>query len=495
MVEALKHTIGRLAALTLVGVSLFSHIAFADVKEVRFSSTDARDRIVFDLDKSDAYQAELAKDDTTLLLTLPKAKKGFRRLPIKGARISSATYQVKKDKLLVSLTLRPGMVYEAHTLENPARIFVDVRDRSEEKKKQKTIAKQPAPSAAQEVLPAGHAGTEDGAYIETPAAGLTKTSLAYWDDRGQISAWILRADKSKYRLELALAKGVVPGVEPVSQTAARTGATAAINASYFAGNGDLIGTTRIGGKTAGTTYFTRSAMGIMPDGSTVFGPISYDGKVTMNGVTLDVSAVDAERGENGVVLYNSNYGKLTRTNEYGMEYTVQGGHVTHIQAGNSRIPEDGVVVSVHGTAMDAYAGADVRVGDPVDIREDLGAAWEKVPTVIGVGPRLVENGRVHVTASEEQFPSDIRVGRAPRSAVGVTKDGDYIIAVVDGRQSHSVGLTLTAWAELLLKYGAYNAINLDGGGSSELVINGEVQNSPSDGHERSVGASVVLLRR
>ena len=84
MVEALKHTIGRLAALTLVGVSLFSHIAFADVKEVRFSSTDARDRIVFDLDKSDAYQAELAKDDTTLLLTLPKAKKGFRVCPSRG---------------------------------------------------------------------------------------------------------------------------------------------------------------------------------------------------------------------------------------------------------------------------------------------------------------------------------------------------------------------------------------------------------------------------
>ena len=98
-----------------------------------------------------------------------------------------------------------------------------------------------------------------------------------------------------------------------------------------------------------------------------------------------------------------------------------------------------------------------------------------------------------MTASEEEFPSDIRVGRAPRTAVGVTKDGRYLLAVVDGRQSHSVGLTLTDWARLLVKFGAQDAINLDGGGSTDLVVNGEVQNSPSDGQERAVGDALVLV--
>ena len=69
------------------------------------------------------------------------------------------------------------------------------------------------------------------------------------------------------------------------------------------------------------------------------------------------------------------------------------------------------------------------------------------------------------------------------------------MAVVDGRQSHSVGLTLTDWARLLVKFGAQDALNLDGGGSSDLVVNGEVQNSPSDGQERLVGDALVLVAK
>jgi len=100
-----------------------------------------------------------------------------------------------------------------------------------------------------------------------------------------------------------------------------------------------------------------------------------------------------------------------------------------------------------------------------------------------------------VTAAEEQFPGDIRYGRAPRSAVGVLANGDYILGVVDGRQQSSHGLTLTEWAQLLQRFGAVDAINFDGGGSSELVAGGKILNSPSDGSERPVGAALLLLNK
>ena len=116
--------------------------------------------------------------------------------------------------------------------------------------------------------------------------------------------------------------------------------------------------------------------------------------------------------------------------------------------------------------------------------------------VIGAGPTLVKDGEIYVTADAEQFPPDIRVGRAPRSAVGVTQYGDYIFAVVDGRQAHSRGCTLTEWARILkYSFGAVEAINLDGGGSSELVFKGSVINSPSDGKERPVGDALTILRK
>lgn len=81
---------------------------------------------------------------------------------------------------------------------------------------------------------------------------------------------------------------------------------------------------------------------------------------------------------------------------------------------------------------------------------------------------------------------------APRTALGMDHGSKLILIVVDGRQPlYSEGATLYELAELLILYGAETAINLDGGGSSTLVINGNVINSPIDlnipGRERAVG--------
>ena len=77
----------------------------------------------------------------------------------------------------------------------------------------------------------------------------------------------------------------------------------------------------------------------------------------------------------------------------------------------------------------------------------------------------------------------------------MTRAGKIVFAVVDGRQEHSHGLTLTEFAELLVKFGVQNAINLDGGGSSALYVDGDVVNSPSDGTERAVGSALILQKR
>src|SRR5439155_14818521 len=69
-----------------------------------------------------------------------------------------------------------------------------------------------------------------------------------------------------------------------------------------------------------------------------------------------------------------------------------------------------------------------------------------------------------------------------------------LIAVVDGRQKHwSMGYTLASFAQFFIDRGAVWAMNMDGGGSSAMVVNGEVKNRPSDGHERAVGSSLLVL--
>lgn len=97
---------------------------------------------------------------------------------------------------------------------------------------------------------------------------------------------------------------------------------------------------------------------------------------------------------------------------------------------------------------------------------------------LSFGPALVENGKVSVDSDDE-------VGRAmasnPRTAIGIKADGTYIFVVSDGRTDESEGLSLLQLAEFMKNLGAETAYNLDGGGSSTMVFNGNVVNTPTGG--------------
>ena len=67
--------------------------------------------------------------------------------------------------------------------------------------------------------------------------------------------------------------------------------------------------------------------------------------------------------------------------------------------------------------------------------------------------------------------------------------------VADGRSSRSAGMTLPELARYLIQLGADRAMNFDGGGSSEMVVNGAVKNRPSDGAERPVRVALGLFPR
>ena len=78
----------------------------------------------------------------------------------------------------------------------------------------------------------------------------------------------------------------------------------------------------------------------------------------------------------------------------------------------------------------------------------------------------------------------------------MTAGRKLLLVAVDGRQpGYSVGMTLEELAHFFLKLGAVDAMNLDGGGSTTMVIGGEVVNSPSDGRERPVGSALLVCRR
>lgn len=109
-----------------------------------------------------------------------------------------------------------------------------------------------------------------------------------------------------------------------------------------------------------------------------------------------------------------------------------------------------------------------------------GKPW-KMQTAIGGGPVLVQNGQVRITNKEELMFVSGENDRHPRTAIGYTADGRLIILMTEGRNPGiAEGMTLKQQAQILISLGCVEALNLDGGGSSCLLINGKETIKPSD---------------
>jgi len=104
---------------------------------------------------------------------------------------------------------------------------------------------------------------------------------------------------------------------------------------------------------------------------------------------------------------------------------------------------------------------------------------------VSFGPALVINGRSLVASGGTSLQ--------PRTAIGQRRDGTVLLLVIDGRQSSSSGVTDATLANILLRNGAYNAANLDGGSSTTMFWDGKVINSPCDIlGERSIPTAFIV---
>ncbi len=137
-----------------------------------------------------------------------------------------------------------------------------------------------------------------------------------------------------------------------------------------------------------------------------------------------------------------------------------------------------------------------RPGFPADSLDYRSATEWTVNDALSAGPALLKGGSINVTSDEEVFFGSSIPDVHPRSAAGRTADGALILMVVDGRQDLSRGAYLVELAMLMRSAGAVEALNLDGGGSSALVVNGTLLNRPTGGTtEREVMSAIVTTCR
>ena len=121
----------------------------------------------------------------------------------------------------------------------------------------------------------------------------------------------------------------------------------------------------------------------------------------------------------------------------------------------------------------------------------------KMQTAVGGGPVLLQNGEITIANEEElKFTGKAINDKHPRTAMGYTKEGKLIILMIEGRNNAAHGATLRQEAEILKALGCVEALNLDGGGSSCMLVNGKETIKPSDKEgQRPVPAVFVIKQK
>jgi hypothetical protein len=318
------------------------------------------------------------------------------------------------------------------------------------------------------------------------------------DPPGPVSIHLLRLDPVHVRLQVSLGQDEVMGSETVAALARRNGALAAVNGGFFTQGGEPAGILKTGGDLVSDTTLPRGAVGIMPAASgrpqqLVFDRVSVSAALRIEGEQepIPISGIDTTRLRGRLMLFTPRYHANTDTAPGGTEWAVGGSPLTvrerRDNVGKTPIPPDGFVLSFGGRSpppsLDALApGQGVKI--PYSFNPTLGTAattWERAADIVGGAGLLIFQGRLLVDWESERLRPNFVDERHPRTMIGVDRRGNVWLVAVDGRQPQlSLGMTLPELQRLARKLRLSDALNLDGGGSTTMVVRGSVVNSPSD---------------
>ncbi len=175
--------------------------------------------------------------------------------------------------------------------------------------------------------------------------------------------------------------------------------------------------------------------------------------------------------------------------------------ITREEEGTFTVGPGEVLVVASGAWADALGA--VSVGDPVTLATRLEPIdgtgdWSGVTAGLTAGPHIVRDGAMTDPADweDEGFSqSEFSNVRAPRTAVGVTASGRLLLVMADGRRPGiTVGFTIAELARYLIALGAVDALALDGGGSSQFVVDGLLRNVPCcDANTRRVATTLYVF--
>lgn len=345
---------------------------------------------------------------------------------------------------------------------------------------------------------------------ETITRGVTYEKNSRMTTDGIQDIYVLTIDLTESTLELKEVESKTEyGLkETVQKMLTDNGAIAGVNSDFFgmagtysAGFGPVVrdgelvsaGTSINQDKNQYGTYVKDK------NGNSIFTYFKTTVKFSNSAKTIDLASINKVTSMVFPILFDrqaaTSTADLDKRFDNLVKFVVQNNTITYVsQKGETvEVPENGYLIVMSG---DYYTNAAsvFKVGDPVTLQVSSTIDFDQIDTAFGGGGLLLLDGQ------EAPATDIVAAGRQPRTAFGVSQDGTKaIMMVVDGR-GDSIGATHSEMAALMKEYGAYEALHLDGGGSSTMVVQTvddaapQLQNTPSDGAQRKVIASVGVFQ-
>lgn len=350
--------------------------------------------------------------------------------------------------------------------------------------------------------------------FKTVKDGIEYAEMTREIDNQSVKMNLLRLDLSKVRLDVVHALDEAIGLETVSSMATRHGAIAAINGGFFRLDksifaGGAAGVLMIDGKLISEPRGNRTAILIInnPKQTEIaFRQLNFSaGEIRIKKNVFVFTGINRERKKDDLILFDSDFHRTTLTDQNGVEIMIQAGKVVNIlnNRGNSQIPQNGFVLSASGDERERLlqtlkVGTKVKISTPIInlcSEKGNGAVCFTEDATNGA-VRLIKDGKIEITWEQENQSKSFVETKHPRTAVAKLKDGKFLMVTIDGRSETSGGIGLQNLAEILLEMGATDAMNLDGGGSTTMFLDGKVVNKPSDKEgERKIGDAILVFPR
>lgn len=438
------------------------------VQGVRYSVTPETVRVVVDLAAAPVYVDQSTPAAPTVALDVPLAS---ALTPVEVGDVIVQRVSIAPDaqgKACVTLALAKPRQVRIFTLSplagKPYRLVIDVAKRFT---REETRALSP---------------------------GVTYTNIEQQTDDRYVQAHVIAANlrDPQVRLAVTAAQGER---ERVASMVTRTGAVCGVNGGYFLDGTRPVGLLKIDGAVLSLPLWGRTAAAFPLQGAPILGNPRGTWRLTLaDGSTQDVpDGLDASTQTPlpKTLLYaGQNFLKIG-PNAAGANMVVQDGKVIHVTHDAVTLVPGQFALVVRDFVQAPYA-AQLAVDSPLTVAPVTDPAWGEYPCAVGGGPRLLRGGAVAITGKDERFKPDILQGRAARTGLGLTADGQVLLAVVEAPGPYGGGATLEELAQLLQARGAVDAMNLDGGGSTNLAIGAASVNYPPNAWVRPVATGVMV---